>query len=326
MIKKYLIFALSCLFLTGLTVEAASPVITRFIATGGVINIPGHATDVWSYQNLPGYSGPDCSITAGASAIVCTPLSTKIDNTFGSAQGSILYRGASNWMVLAPGTAGTVLVTGGAGANPQWLAAASVTTPKPQWTLIGPGTGSGTYTVPTGATRLEIEGAAAGQGGSGGGSGPPAGTNGGDLTFGPLTIPGGGSSTSASLGGVLGTYEQGGRGGGLMQGGGSNTTGGAGGTNRFGGAGYAGGPGASNVATAGVAGTGAGGGGGGSDNNIGRYGGPGGQAGTSFDVIITNLASSYSYSIGAPGTGGVGSVSTGGNGGSGKIIVKAYFN
>jgi len=36
------------------------------------------------------------------------------------AQGSVLYRGVSKWNDLAPGTAGQVLTSGGASANPSW--------------------------------------------------------------------------------------------------------------------------------------------------------------------------------------------------------------
>lgn len=36
------------------------------------------------------------------------------------AQGAVLYRGASNWAVLAPGTSGQVLQTNGAAADPTW--------------------------------------------------------------------------------------------------------------------------------------------------------------------------------------------------------------
>lgn len=43
----------------------------------------------------------------------------------GSTQGQILYRGASAWSVLAPGTAGQVLQTNGASANPSWAPAAA---------------------------------------------------------------------------------------------------------------------------------------------------------------------------------------------------------
>lgn len=46
-------------------------------------------------------------------------LSATLDN-ISSVQGSILYRGASSWSALAPGTSGLFLTTNGAGANPSW--------------------------------------------------------------------------------------------------------------------------------------------------------------------------------------------------------------
>jgi hypothetical protein len=48
-----------------------------------------------------------------------TPISTQLD-TIGSAQGDVLYRGATGWAALAPGVSGDVLTTAGAGANPSW--------------------------------------------------------------------------------------------------------------------------------------------------------------------------------------------------------------
>ncbi len=41
-------------------------------------------------------------------------------DSISSTQGSILYRNASDWVALAPGTSGQALTTGGAGANPSW--------------------------------------------------------------------------------------------------------------------------------------------------------------------------------------------------------------
>lgn len=53
-------------------------------------------------------------------------LSALIDNSIGSTQGSILYRSTTgSWILLTPGTSGQYLQTLGAGANPQWAAAAS---------------------------------------------------------------------------------------------------------------------------------------------------------------------------------------------------------
>lgn len=42
-------------------------------------------------------------------------------NAISSTRGVILFRGASAWVALAPGTAGQVLTSGGAGADPHWV-------------------------------------------------------------------------------------------------------------------------------------------------------------------------------------------------------------
>jgi hypothetical protein len=41
-------------------------------------------------------------------------------DVIGATRGSILYRGASGWAILTPGTAGQVLTSQGAGADPHW--------------------------------------------------------------------------------------------------------------------------------------------------------------------------------------------------------------
>jgi hypothetical protein len=73
-------------------------------------------------------SGPSSS-TAGHLAtfadatgkvLADTALSAALDAAIGATQGSVLYRGASMWAALAPGTSGQVLTTQGAGANPKW--------------------------------------------------------------------------------------------------------------------------------------------------------------------------------------------------------------
>lgn len=44
-----------------------------------------------------------------------------LDN-IGNARGDVLYRGATQWLALAPGAAGNYLSTNGAGADPSWIA------------------------------------------------------------------------------------------------------------------------------------------------------------------------------------------------------------
>ena len=48
-------------------------------------------------------------------------LNNIINSAIGDIQGSILYRSATDWTFLPPGTAGNFLSTGGPGANPVWL-------------------------------------------------------------------------------------------------------------------------------------------------------------------------------------------------------------
>ena len=62
--------------------------------------------------------------TSGSAAPAYYGISSYLD-TFGTTQGSILYRGATGWVVLAPGTTGYVLQTNGSGSNPTWTAVAS---------------------------------------------------------------------------------------------------------------------------------------------------------------------------------------------------------
>jgi len=58
-----------------------------------------------------------------------TPLGTSTEvgavlDKIGAVQGDVLYRGPSNWNVLAPGTTGRFLKTNGAGVDPEWGVAA----------------------------------------------------------------------------------------------------------------------------------------------------------------------------------------------------------
>jgi len=53
-----------------------------------------------------------------------------LDGTASSTQGSIIYRGASSWTALAPGTSGQFLQSGGSGGNPSWSSGSTA------WTLV----------------------------------------------------------------------------------------------------------------------------------------------------------------------------------------------
>lgn len=69
--------------------------------------------------------------TAAAGVTEEVTLSQLLDWIGSAAQGDILYRGAASWARLAAGTSGQILQTGGAGANPSWITAASNAGPTP---------------------------------------------------------------------------------------------------------------------------------------------------------------------------------------------------
>lgn len=60
------------------------------------------------------------NITGGSTSPADNTLTAIIDAAIGSTQGDILYRSSSVWSVLAPGTSGYALTTGGSAANPSW--------------------------------------------------------------------------------------------------------------------------------------------------------------------------------------------------------------
>ena len=64
-------------------------------------------------------------------------LSGMLDSSFGTTQGSILYRGTTGWVALTPGTPGQILSTGGANANPAWTSVAGSST-SPYFTSLQP--------------------------------------------------------------------------------------------------------------------------------------------------------------------------------------------
>jgi trimeric autotransporter adhesin len=72
-----------------------------------------------------------------------TTLSAILDGSISAVQGTLLYRGASNWTALAPGTSGQILQSGGAGANPSWFTVTGTGTV----TSIGVGTGLSSSTT-----------------------------------------------------------------------------------------------------------------------------------------------------------------------------------
>ncbi len=83
--------------------------------TGGTITTTG-TIGLASIATLTGL----VNTTVSSAPPTSTTLTEWIDSALGSTRGDILYRNASAWTVLGPGTAGYALLTGGAGADPSY--------------------------------------------------------------------------------------------------------------------------------------------------------------------------------------------------------------
>lgn len=252
--------------------------------------------------------------------------------------GAVYANNGNNFTVLATLASGTQLFCSGASAP---LSSGTLT--KQSGTgdstiTFSAAQAMATYTTPANVKYLKVR--LVGGGGGGGGSGSSgtgtAGGNGTITAFGSALLVAkggnGGSATSggaiggaggtASLGtGPVGAVFAGGNGQGGSYGGTSG--GGNGGVTPFGGAGS--GPGLSNNGSDASTNSGSGGGGAGATNAGGtQYGGSGGGAGGYVDSIITSVAATYFYAVGAGGAGGTGA-QNGGAGAAGIIIVEEHY-
>lgn len=67
------------------------------------------------------------NVTGGSASPTDATVTSVLDTLGGGVQGAVLYRGASAWAALAPGTSGQYLRTNGASANPSWATSSSAT-------------------------------------------------------------------------------------------------------------------------------------------------------------------------------------------------------
>lgn len=87
------------------------------------------------------------NLTGGAAAPADNTGTAVIDALFGSTQGAILYRNASVWTLLGPGTTGEFLKTNGAAANPQWAGVPGASGGTVTSVTCGSGLTGGTFTL-----------------------------------------------------------------------------------------------------------------------------------------------------------------------------------
>lgn len=92
----------------------------QVLTTGGASANPSWASGAGGAAIIDHYLIANLS---GSTAVATgNSLSAILDYNVSSAQGTLLYRSGAGWVSLAPGTAGQVLTTGGAAANPAWAA------------------------------------------------------------------------------------------------------------------------------------------------------------------------------------------------------------
>ena len=94
------------------------------LADAASSGVSSNAAQILAIQQALATTGSVTSVVAGSGlsggTITTTGTIALNLDSFSSTRGAILYRGASGWAALPPGTAGQKLTTGGAGADPSW--------------------------------------------------------------------------------------------------------------------------------------------------------------------------------------------------------------
>lgn len=137
------------------SVGLSAPV--QFNVTGSPVTTSGTLALAWTNQSantvLAGPSSGAAAPTFRALAAGDLPAISSLLDGIGATQGDLLYRDASGWAVLPPGTAGNVLQTNGTAANPSWAAAGGLS-PIADGALLANTSGASATPVATALTAL----------------------------------------------------------------------------------------------------------------------------------------------------------------------------
>jgi hypothetical protein len=110
-------------------VESLAAVTSKWINQISTLGVPSATQPIFSdiggnatLAQLPAIGNGSLlsNISGGSSTPLANSLTSIIDSVIGSTQGQVLYRSGTVWTALNPGTAGQVLSTNGAAANPSW--------------------------------------------------------------------------------------------------------------------------------------------------------------------------------------------------------------
>lgn len=118
--------AFNTTFVAGASISLTLPIVTGTLATLANAEtftnktISGAANTI---TNIGNGSLTNSAITISGTSVSLggAITTTSMLDSIGSTRGQILYRGNAGWAVLAPGTAGFFLKTGGAGADPSYV-------------------------------------------------------------------------------------------------------------------------------------------------------------------------------------------------------------
>ncbi len=141
--------------------DSTTPAITLSTTITGILKGDGTSISAAALSDFPTIATLNvvANTTAGTAAPAGVTLSALVDAAIASTQGDILYRGASAWSALAPGSSGNVLASQGASANPHWIPGYTGTNTGDQTITLttdvtGTGTGSFATTIAAGAVTL----------------------------------------------------------------------------------------------------------------------------------------------------------------------------
>mgnify|MGYP003350695048 FL=1 len=106
------------------SIATSAPITGGTISTTGTIGLA--AAGVTNTYLASMTAGTVKANVTGSPAGPTDATPSAVLDLIGSTRGSLLYRNATQWLALAPSTAGYLLSTNGAGADPSWVSTTSV--------------------------------------------------------------------------------------------------------------------------------------------------------------------------------------------------------
>lgn len=116
-----ILFSVFLMAMSPAVLFAQSPINVQKGGAAGTNNITADL-NIGPSRTLQIASGGTFTIASGATFNSSSSGASSLLDGLGNTRGSILYRGASGWTILTPGTSSFVLTSNGSGADPTWSA------------------------------------------------------------------------------------------------------------------------------------------------------------------------------------------------------------